>query len=152
MLNDSPEIELHDEEASAQTDEKIVDKRYVSEAQHNHSSRVNLKSFVLACIGQLIFNNDDSASIGFEQDYLLQYYRQFRHTAKLKEALDAYLLNVRNEDYYLLELANKLNLNHIELLTISLALCVEEDPMVGRNASAGMRGGGMSGGWLRCQG
>lgn len=132
MLDDSSEIKLHDEEVCVQTDEKIVDNKYSPEVQHNYSSRVNLKSFVLACIGQLVFHNDDSASIGFEQDYLLRYYRQFSQTGKLREALEAYLLNVQNEDYYLLELADKLKLNHIELLTISLALSVEEDPMVGR--------------------
>ena len=132
MLDSSPEIKPYNEETSVQPDKKIVDQTLESEAPHNTSSRVNLKSFVLACIGQLIFQGDDLAGISFEQDYLLQYYQQFRQTGQLREAFEAYLLNVHNEDYYLLELADKLNLNHIELLTISLALSVEQDPMVGR--------------------
>lgn len=132
MIDSSPEIKPYNEETCVQPDEKIVDQTFESEVLHNTSSRVNLKSFVLACIGKLIFHNDDSVRTSFEQDYLLQYYQQFRSTDKLREALETYLLNVQNEDYYLLELADKLNLNYIELLTISLALSVEEDPMVGR--------------------
>lgn len=93
---------------------------------------LNLKSIALACIGQLLFQDRDAVSTGFEQDYLLQVYRSFAGEDDLAGLLDQYLGQPQGNDRDLAKLADHLDLDRIELLTIALAIAVEEDPMVGR--------------------
>jgi hypothetical protein len=93
---------------------------------------VNLKAFILACIGRLVFHNQAETGDSYEQDYLAQYYRQFTDVEYLSLELLEYLKNPQACDYYLIELAGKLDLNAVELLTIALVRAVEEDPMVSR--------------------
>lgn len=94
--------------------------------------QVNLKAFILACIGRLVLPNSAETSGNFEQDYLARYYQQFSEVENLSLALLTYLKKPKACDYYLIELAGKLNLNAVELLTIALVRAVEEDPMVSR--------------------
>jgi hypothetical protein len=94
--------------------------------------RVNLKAFAMACIGRLIFHDQSETDGSFEQDYLAEYYRQFSEIEDLSLALQSYSENPQDCDYYLIELASKLDLNTVELLTVALARAVEEDPMASR--------------------
>ena len=103
-----------------------------TKAQQSFADTINLKSFVLACIGRLIPDDNASANTSFEQGYLRHFRQQIGPAETYKKALNAYLQKPRKEDYYLIDLARQLKLSNIELLTISLALSVEEDPMVGR--------------------
>lgn len=100
--------------------------------QQSENDAINLKAFVLACIGQLMPEENSSPAVSFEQDYLRHYRQHFDAVENISQALGSYLLKPRKEDNYLVELAQQLRLSNIELLTIALALAVEEDPMVGR--------------------
>ena len=92
----------------------------------------NLKSFALSCIAELVFRDRDNGSIGFEQKFLFPYFQQFDSIENLKSLLETYLQEPLEEDYQLVDLADRLDLNNIELLTIALGLAVEQDSMVGR--------------------
>jgi SpoVK/Ycf46/Vps4 family AAA+-type ATPase len=94
--------------------------------------RVNLKAFILACIGRLVFHNQVETGVSHEQDYLAQYYLLFSEIENLSLELLTYFKTPQACDYYLIELAGKLDLNAVELLTIALVRAVEEDPMVSR--------------------
>ncbi len=109
-----------------------VDQETSSAEQQNDSNPVNLKTFVLACIGQLMPEDHSRPATSFEQDYLRQYRQQFGAVGNIYQRLESYLSKPRKEDAHLIELAKQLHLSNIELLTIVLALAVEEDPMVGR--------------------
>ncbi|MCP4378559.1 MAG: AAA family ATPase, partial [bacterium] len=103
----------------------------IEEQGDSHS--INLKAFVLACIGQLISDDHSRSATSFEQDYLHHYRQQFGTVENISQDLESYLLKPRKQDVHLIELAQQLQLSNIELLTIALALAVEEDPMVGRS-------------------
>jgi len=100
--------------------------------EQEHNLPVNLKSFALACIGRLIFNDDVSQPVSCEQNFLIQHYLQFNTVENLKNYLSEYLTKPESYDQDIIELARQLDFNMPELLSIVLALSVEEDPMVGR--------------------
>lgn len=113
--------------------EKLSDYKSLTNTKiQGDADTINLESFVLACIGRLIFQDKQSSGDGFEQEFLFQHYKQFDQIENLRTMLDIYLLAPHEEDRYLVDLAKKLQLDHIELLTVVLALSVEKDPMVGR--------------------
>lgn len=93
---------------------------------------VSLKSFILACIGRLIESDQQGGETCHEQQFLTYYYHQLDGCGGLAADLASYLENPQTCDLYLVDLADKLNLTTIELLTIALVRAVEEDPMVGR--------------------
>ena len=96
------------------------------------SRDVNLKKIVFACIGQLLFADGAIKPETHEQQFLHKYYRALRDIDNWEQLLVRYVKNPAPEDATLIELANKLDLSHIELLATVLALAVEEDPMAGR--------------------
>ena len=110
---------------------RIDQETSAAEPQHE-SAPINLKAFVLACIGQLMPDDHAGLAKSFEQDYLRRYRQNFSAVENISRALDSYLSKPQKEDIYLVELSRQLQLSNIELLTIALALAVEEDPMVGR--------------------
>ena len=93
--------------------------------------RANLKSFALGCIARLLPPGQSAEEVVYEQVFLQQYRQHIGHD-DIRDELADYLRAPRSEDCYLVDLADKLGLSQIELLTIALALAVEEDPMTGR--------------------
>ena len=101
--------------------------------EQDFSNSINLKTFALACIGQLVFQNDKEQAGNYEQNYLFQFYSVLKHEENWKNIIENYLKNPAEEDSMLCNLADQLNLDVIEILSVALALAVEEDPMVGRS-------------------
>ena len=93
---------------------------------------INLKNFAIGSVARLLFEGDGTNTKGQEQQYLHKYYLSLRNIENWGHELKRYLWNPCSKDATLIELANKLDLSHIELLATVLALAVEEDPMAGR--------------------
>lgn len=101
-------------------------------ANKKFSDSINLKSIALASIAHLLDYRDSSESMCPEQKFLFGYFLKFSDQEFIRQHIPEYLKHPQAEDQGLVSLANKLRLEDLELLTISLALAVEEDPMVGR--------------------
>ena len=90
----------------------------------------SLKSLALACVAQLLV--EPAAADSYEQTFLQACSERYGHGSDLRAVLRACLRRPRAEDAPLIGLAGQLHLDAIELLTVALALAVEEDPMAGR--------------------
>ena len=101
-------------------------------AEQGSATPINLKSLALACLGRLLDYDDPSGVVGHEQRFLNNYYQPLKNRGPFRQQLHAYLQHPRADDTGLILLADKLRLDDLELLTIALALSVEEDPMLGR--------------------
>ena len=81
---------------------------------------INLKNFALGSVARLLFEGDGTNTKGQEQQYLHEYYLPLRNIDNWGHQLRRYLWNPCSEDATLIELANKLDLSHIELLATSM--------------------------------
>ncbi len=128
MFKNTADVEYHNaESATMQADNlssspKGLDTRGV----------VNLKTIALACIGQLVVHNDQTAARSYEQNYLIQFYSAIKHQNNWRSLIENYLLDPQPEDIRLVDLSKQLDLDIIEIVSIAIVLAVEEDPVVGR--------------------
>jgi hypothetical protein len=93
----------------------------------NPLAAAGLHSCALAAAATLLRENDDSPEAEF-----LRTHRNPAENGISTRDLEHCLLSPATADLPLLELANRLGLNHIELLSVSLASTVETDLMCGR--------------------
>ncbi len=92
---------------------------------------LNLRHVALACVGRLLFIEEDVQPLGAEQIYLYNHYDGLRHV-DIRKALNHCLAQPTAADAQLANLANLLRLSHVEVMALVLALMVEEEPMIGR--------------------
>ena len=92
----------------------------------------NLEQVVWACLGRLLFAEPDVEPLGAEQHYLFRQYRAVRHLADPAAALARCLAEPVPADAPLARLAAEQGLTPGEVLSVALALLVEEEPMMGR--------------------
>lgn len=95
-------------------------------------AELTLRHLALACVGRLLFMEEDIEPLGPEQTYLFNQYVAVCHISDLGRALKHCLLNPAAEDQQIAKLARLLRLSQIEVVALVLALMVEEEPMIGR--------------------
>ena len=93
---------------------------------------MTLRDVALACLGRLLFADEDVAPLGAEQNYLFAHYRPLRHVTDLDGALRRSLATPHAADAPLASLARRLGFSEVEVMALVFALLVEEEPMVGR--------------------
>lgn len=93
---------------------------------------LTLRHLALACVGRLLFVEEDIEPLGPEQTYLFNQYVAVCHIPDLSRALNHCLLKPAVEDKQIANLARLLRLSQIEVVALVLALMVEEEPMIGR--------------------
>jgi len=101
--------------------------------QEEDQPQVLLGHVALSCVGALLFANPEVKPVGAEQIYLYRHYQFMHHVADLDGLVNRLLARPAPADKFLVFLAETLGFSHLELLTLTLALMVEEAPMVGRS-------------------
>ncbi len=91
-----------------------------------------LDAVLLACLGRLLFAEEGAEPLGAEQHWLFHHYRSLHDLGEPADALARCLEAPAPGDEALVRLAGELGLDHAEVLAVSLALQVEEQPMMGR--------------------
>jgi len=92
---------------------------------------LQLRHVALACVGRLLFSEEDVEPLGAEQTYLYNIYDALRHV-DIRQAVAHCLTDTAVVDAQITDLARLLRLSDVELLALMLALMVEEEPMIGR--------------------
>ena len=92
---------------------------------------LKLRHVALACVGRLLFVEEDVEPLGAEQIYLYNHYDALRHV-DISKALNRCLSQPSTADAQIANLDQLLNLSHVEVVAMVLALMVEEEPMIGR--------------------
>lgn len=93
---------------------------------------LTLRDVALACLGRLLFAQEDVAPLGAEQTYLFSHYQPLRHVTDLRVALQRSLTKPAATDAQLARVARLLRLSDVEVVALRFALLVEEEPMIGR--------------------
>lgn len=91
-----------------------------------------LGHIALACVGRLLFSKPEVKPVGAEQTYLYNHYDPLRHVADLDGMVTDLLSHPAPADRAIVQMTEVLDLGHLELIALMLALMVEEEPMVGR--------------------
>lgn len=101
----------------------------------DHAAAINqtpkLRHVALACVGRLLFAEEDVEPLGAEQIYLYNHFNAMRDI-DIPQALDRCLAQPSTDDAQIARLAQELPLTSVEVLALVLALMVEEEPMIGR--------------------
>lgn len=104
--------------------------------QIGREKALSLRDVALACLGRLLFAEEDVAPIGAEQTYLFNLYQPLRHTtdllASLQHSLAVSGASDNGNDAMLARLTRLLKLSEVEVFALIFALLVEEEPMMGR--------------------
>ena len=98
----------------------------------SNSTELTLRDVALACLGRLLFADEDVPPSGAEQTFLFKHYQPLRHIIDLGAALQRALLKPALADVQLAKLAHLLRLSEVEVAALVFALLVEEEPMIGR--------------------
>lgn len=93
---------------------------------------VSLRAYALASIAWLLFAEKNTKPQGHEQYFLSQYWQLLKDETDWLGQLSHYIGAPLASDQALVSLCESLNFKPVEMLAISLALAVEEEPMVGR--------------------
>ncbi len=93
---------------------------------------VSLRQVALACVGRLLFADPDRKPVGAEEAYLFNQYHTLRDATDLGGLVSRLLTSPAPSDQSIVRAAKCLSLGHVELMTLVLALRVEEEPLVGR--------------------
>lgn len=93
---------------------------------------LTLRDVALACLGRLLFAEEDVAPLGAEQSYLFNHYQPLRQIADLRAVLQRSLAKPAATDARLARVARLLRLSDVEVVALRFALLVEEEPMIGR--------------------
>jgi hypothetical protein len=105
----------------------------LTDPQRSHDKALTLRDVALACLGRLLFIEEDVAPVGAEQTYLFNLYQPLRHTTDMVAALHCCLAAPgAGVDTMLARLTRLLGLSEVEVVALVFALLVEEEPMIGR--------------------
>ncbi len=110
---------------------KIAGSKTASGQDHRRPP-LRLADVALACLGRLLFADEQVAPAGAEQLYLYHRSQSLRSISDLAAALQQTLVHPHPSDVPLATLACELGLNAVEVVALVMALLVEEDPMFGR--------------------
>lgn len=92
----------------------------------------NLREIALACVGHVLFADKLVEPVGQEQIFLYKHYERFRDHTDFNKMIEQCRDACDTVDANLVQLVESLSISTIELVTIVLAIMVEEDPLVGR--------------------
>lgn len=92
---------------------------------------LQLRDLALACVGRLLFAEEDVEPLGAEQTCLHNSYDVLRDV-DIRQALNNCLTRTAVIDAQIANLARLLRLSDVEVMALTLALMVEEEPMIGR--------------------
>jgi len=92
---------------------------------------LQLRHVALACVGRLLFAEEEVRPLGAEQGYLYSHYHALRHL-ELHQALERCLAQPSAVDARISRLTLQLRLSQVEVVALVMALMVEEEPMFGR--------------------
>ncbi|MFO7803020.1 MAG: ATP-binding protein [Desulfovermiculus sp.] len=101
--------------------------------QEEEQPQVLLGHVVLSCVGALLFANPEVKPVGAEQVYLHRHFQFMHQVTDLDGLVTRLLARPAPTDKLVVFLAETLGFSHLEILTLTLALMVEENPMVGRS-------------------
>ncbi len=94
---------------------------------------ISLQALALALVARLSLDGDHPPQT-LEEQFLFNHYTQLQaHGASWQNLLQRSLSSPAPQDKALVDLAKILGLTPLELLSVALALAVEEDPLVGRS-------------------